>query len=133
MAAGVTYFAFLGLFPVLLLVASIFGLLLAGDALLQQQLFDAIRETFPGELGEQLVHQVSRRDRQRRRHRPDRRWSGFLYAGLRTMDKLRIGMELIWKGAGRQARLPRATTCRTWWRWSSSAASGWSAWGSPAR
>ena len=23
---------------------------------------------------------------------------GFLYAGLRTMDKLRIGMELIWKG-----------------------------------
>ncbi len=97
MAAGVTYFAFLGLFPVLLLVASIFGLFLAGDALLQEQLFDAIRRTFPGELGEQLVHEVT---------------SavssagitglvglvGFLYAGLRTVDKLRIGMELIWKG-----------------------------------
>jgi membrane protein len=96
-AAGVTYFAFLGLFPVLLLVASIFGLFLAGDALLQQQLFDAIREAFPGELGQQLVHEVS-----------SAVGSagvtgliglvGFLYAGLRTVDKLRIGMELIWKG-----------------------------------
>ena len=75
MAAGVTYFAFLGLFPVLLLAASIFGLFLAGDALLQQQLFDAIRETFPGELGEQLVRRAVSRDRQRRRHRADRRWS----------------------------------------------------------
>jgi membrane protein len=97
MAAGVTYFAFLGLFPVLLLVASVFGLFLAGDALLQEQLFDAIREAFPGELGEQLVHEVS-----------SAVGSagvtgliglaGFLYAGLRTVDKLRIGMELIWKG-----------------------------------
>ena len=98
LAAGVTYFAFLGLFPVLLLVASIFGLFLAGDALLQEQLFDSIRETFPGSLGEQLVHEVS-----------SAVGSagvtgligavGFLYAGLRTVDKLRIGMELIWKGA----------------------------------
>jgi membrane protein len=97
MAAGVTYFAFLGLFPVLLLVASIFGLFLAGDALLQQQLFDSIRQTFPGQLGEQLVHEVQ-----------SAVGSagvtglvglaGFLYAGLRTVDKLRIGMELIWKG-----------------------------------
>jgi membrane protein len=97
MAAGVTYFAFLGLFPVLLLAASIFGLFLAGDALLQQQLFDSIRQTFPGQLGEQLVHEVQ-----------SAVGSagvtglvglaGFLYAGLRTVDKLRIGMELIWKG-----------------------------------
>jgi membrane protein len=96
-AAGVTYFAFLGLFPVLLLVASVFGLFLAGDALLQEQLFDAIREAFPGALGDQLVHEVT-----------SAVGSagvtgliglgGFLYAGLRTVDKLRIGMELIWKG-----------------------------------
>jgi membrane protein len=97
MAAGVTYYAFLGLFPVLLLVASIAGLVLAGDALLQQQLYDAIREAFPGELGRQLVDQL------------DNAISsagitgligvaGFLYAGLRTIDQLRIGMERIWKG-----------------------------------
>ena len=97
MAAGVTYYAFLGLFPVLLLVASIVGLVLAGDALLQQQLDDAIRDAFPGELGEQLVEQVE-----------SAIGSagitgligvvGFLYAGLRTIDQLRIGMERIWKG-----------------------------------
>jgi membrane protein len=97
LAAGVTYFAFLGLFPVLLLVASIVGLVLAGDALLQQQLFTFIQETFPGALGEQLVNQL--------RVAIDGAGVtgavglvGFLYAGLRTMDKLRIGMELIWKG-----------------------------------
>jgi membrane protein len=97
MAAGVTYFAFLGLFPVLLLAASIFGLFLAGDALLQQQLYDAVIEAFPGSLGEELVRQLE-----------DAVGNagvtgliglvGFLYAGLRTVDKLRVGMERIWKG-----------------------------------
>jgi membrane protein len=97
MAAGVTYFAFLGLFPVLLLAASIIGLVLAGDALLQQELFDAIREAFPGGVGEELVRQLQ-----------DAIAGagyigliglvGFVYAGLRTMDNLRIGMERTWKG-----------------------------------
>ena len=67
MAAGVTYFAFLGLFPVLLLAASIVGLVLAGDALLQQELFDAILEAFPGSLGERAGPPADGRDRQRRR------------------------------------------------------------------
>jgi membrane protein len=97
MAAGVTYFAFLGLFPVLLLVASVFGLFLAGDALLQQELYDAIRETFPEELGQQLVHEVSSAVGSARVTGLIG-LVGFLYAGLRTVDKLRIGMELIWKG-----------------------------------
>jgi membrane protein len=97
MSAGVTYFAFLSLFPVLLLVASIIGLVLAGDALLQQELFDAIRQTFPGSVGRQLVRQLT--------GAVDGAGvtgliglAGFLYAGLRTMDKLRVGMERIWKG-----------------------------------
>jgi membrane protein len=86
LAAGVTYFAFLGLVPVLLLVASVIGLVLSADALLQQELF-----------GEQLVDQLT--------GAIDSAGvvgliglGGFLYAGLRTMDKLRIGMEQIWKG-----------------------------------
>ena len=97
MAAGVTYFAFLGLFPVLLLVASIIGLVLSGNALLQLQLFSAIRDAFPGTLGRQLARQLD--------GAIDGAGflgliavAGFLYAGLRTMDKLRIGMERIWKG-----------------------------------
>jgi membrane protein len=97
MAAGVTYYAFLGLFPMLLLLAGIAGFVLAGDQLLQEQLFDAIREAFPGALGEQLVEQLT-----------GAIGSagvvgliglaGFLYAGLRTIDQLRIGMARIWKG-----------------------------------
>ena len=97
MAAGVTYFAFLALFPVLLLVAGIAGLVLAGNPLLQQALFDAVREAFPGSLGNEVVGQLS--------GAIDSAGvvgliglAGFVYAGLRTIDKLRIGMERIWKG-----------------------------------
>jgi membrane protein len=97
MAAGVTYFVFLGLFPMLLLVASVIGLVLAGNELLQDELFAAIRDTFPGSIGRELVRQL--------RGTIDGAGFigllglvGFLYAGLRAMDKLRIGMERIWKG-----------------------------------
>ncbi|MGY1772252.1 YihY/virulence factor BrkB family protein [Blastococcus sp. SYSU D00813] len=97
LAAGVTYFAFLGLFPVLLLAASVIGLVLAGDALLQRELYDAIREAFPGSTGRSIVEEL------------DGAVGaagvvgaiglvGFVYAGLRAMDKLRVGMEQIWKG-----------------------------------
>src|SRR3954466_9805846 len=88
-AAGVTYFAFLSLFPVLLLVASVVGLILSGNAVLQQELFDAIREAVPGSTGDWLVEQVQ-----------DAISSagvvgviglvGFFYAGLRTMPPLRL-------------------------------------------
>jgi membrane protein len=97
MAAGVTYFAFLGLFPVLLLAASIAGLVLSGNTVLQQELYDAIRETFPGAVGEELVRQLN--------SAIDGAGFigliglvGFVYAGLRTIDNLRVGMERIWKG-----------------------------------
>ncbi|TQN41447.1 membrane protein [Blastococcus colisei] len=97
MAAGVTYFVFLGLFPMLLLIASVIGLVLAGNELLQQELFAAIRDTFPGSIGQELVRQL--------RSSIDGAGfiglialAGFVYAGLRAMDKLRIGMERIWKG-----------------------------------
>ncbi|TFV76192.1 YihY/virulence factor BrkB family protein [Blastococcus sp. CT_GayMR19] len=97
MAAGVTYFAFLALFPVLLLAASIIGLVLAGNELLQQELFAAIRDTFPGTIGRTLVRQL--RDAIDGAHFIGLiALAGFLYAGLRTMDKLRVGMERIWKG-----------------------------------
>jgi membrane protein len=97
MAAGVTYFVFLGLVPVLLLVASVIGLVLAGNELLQQELYATIRESFPGSTGAEITDEL------------DGAVGsagitgliglvGFLYAGLRAMDKLRLGMERIWKG-----------------------------------
>lgn len=97
LAAGVTYFVFLGLFPMLLLVGSIIGLVLSSNSRLERQLFTAVQEAVPGPGGEQLVTQLQ-----------DAiaaatvtgliGLGGLLYAGLRTMDKLRIGMEQIWKG-----------------------------------
>ena len=97
MAAGITYFAFLSIFPVVLLAASVVGLVLAGDELLQQQLVDAIQDAVPGQTGDWLVRQVDDAIAA----------SGFagvvslvvfLYAGLRTMDKLRISVRRIWTG-----------------------------------
>jgi membrane protein len=97
MAAGVTYFAFLALFPVLLLIASVIGLVLAGNELLQAELFAAIRDAFPGTVGRQLVRQL-RGAIEGAGFIGLIALVGFLYAGLRTMDKLRVGMERIWKG-----------------------------------
>src|SRR3954468_10228340 len=59
MAAGVTYFAFLSLFPVLLLLASIVGLVLRGNRPLQEEINDAIREAVPGQTGEFLVREIN--------------------------------------------------------------------------
>jgi membrane protein len=97
MAAGVTYFAFLSIFPIVLLIASIVGLILSGDELLQQQLTDAIREAVPGETGETLVEQVEAAI-DNSTFAGVLALAGFVYAGLRTMDKLRIGVRRVWTG-----------------------------------
>jgi membrane protein len=97
MAAGVTYFAFLSLFPMVLLAASIAGLVLAGNRPLQEQIDQAILEAVPGETGEWLVRQIDAAI-------ASAGVTGivgalfFFYAGLRTMDKLRIGVRRVWTG-----------------------------------
>ena len=97
MAAGVTYFAFLAIFPMILLAASVIGLVLAGDTLLRAQLIRTIRTSVPGETGNFLVQQVTQAI-------SASRVTGvvgavlFVYAGLRVMDKLRIGVRRVWTG-----------------------------------
>jgi membrane protein len=97
LAAGVTYYAFLALFPVLLLVASIAGFVLRGNALLEQQLITGIRDAVPGSTGQKLADQVS--------GAIDSATTfgvigliGFLFVGLGAMDKLRVGMDIVWRG-----------------------------------
>ena len=102
MAAGITYFAFLSLFPMVLLAASIAGLVLAGNRPLQEEINDAIREAVPGETGEFLVRQIDAAI-------ATAGVTGivgalfFFYAGLRTMDKLRIGVRRVWTGRSVEA------------------------------
>jgi membrane protein len=97
LAAGVTYYVFLALFPVLLLVASIAGFVLSGNAVLEQQLVSAIQDGVPGSTGRSLADQAS--------SAVDSAATfgliglvGFLSVGLGAMDKLRIGMDVVWRG-----------------------------------
>ena len=97
LASGVTYYVFLALFPVVLLVASVAGFVLRGDPLLEEQLVRGIREAVPGDTGRQLAGQVS--------GAIDSATTfgliglaGFLFVGLGAMDKLRVGMDVVWRG-----------------------------------
>lgn len=97
LAAAVTYFAFLGLFPVLLLLASVIGFVLRGNQVLQDELVQTVLQTIPGPAGDAVVRELK-----------DAVSSagvvgvvgllGFAYTGLRLMDKLRLGMETVWRG-----------------------------------
>jgi membrane protein len=97
LAAGVTYYVFLALFPVLLLVASVAGFVLSGNALLQQQLITGIQDAVPGSTGQDLAEQAT--------SAIDSATTfgligliGFLFVGLGAMDKLRVGMDVVWRG-----------------------------------
>src|SRR3712207_3471394 len=54
LAALITYYGFLALFPTLLLLATVLGLVLAGDPELQQRLLDSALAEFPV-IGPQLA------------------------------------------------------------------------------
>ena len=97
LASGVTYYVFLALFPVLLLVAAIAGLVLRGNPLLEDQLVSGIRDAVPGSTGRQLAEQAG--------SAIDRATTfgliglaGFFLVGLGAMDKLRVGMDVVWRG-----------------------------------
>ncbi|WP_232677339.1 YihY/virulence factor BrkB family protein [Nocardioides sp. R-C-SC26] len=47
LSAAITYYAFIAIFPLLLLASSIFGFILQGDPELQQQVLDSALATFP--------------------------------------------------------------------------------------
>ena len=97
LASGVTYYVFLALFPVVLLLASIAGFVLAGDTALQLQLVEAIQDAVPGKTGDDLAQSVV--------NAIGARGTtgviglvGFLVVGLGAIDKLRVGMDIVWRG-----------------------------------
>lgn len=97
LAAAITYFGFLALFPVILLGVSVAGFVLSGRPDLLADLIQEIRVAIPGELGQTVVDGVVMAT--------DKRGAvgaigllGLLYAGLGWMSKLRIAMQTIWRG-----------------------------------
>lgn len=97
LAAAITYFGFLAIFPVLLLAVSVAGFVLAGRPELFLEVTGLIRRVVPGDVGDQLVSGVI--------GARDARGTvgliglvGLLYAGVSWMTNLRIAIQTIWRG-----------------------------------
>jgi membrane protein len=94
-AAAITYFSFLAIFPIVLLGASIAGFVLANNADLQLRLQELISENVPGSLGNTLSQAVQ--------SVINNRGSigviallGVAYAGLGWVGNLRTGVQMVW-------------------------------------
>jgi membrane protein len=95
LAAGITYFSFLALFPMALLGISIAAFVLIRHPHLVQDLTDSIKQNVPGELGSQFTDVV--------KSSLDRRGTigvfallGVAYAGLGWIANLRTGIQIVW-------------------------------------
>lgn len=94
LAAAVTYFSFLSMFPLLLVGIAILGYVLNGHPAAAAQVEAALRSGFPGVGGivSQTVHQVA----------ANRAASGIvgiiglLYSGLGWVDNLRTAIRTVW-------------------------------------
>jgi membrane protein len=94
-AAAITYFSFLAIFPLLLLGASVAGFVLANNADLQRRLQEAIAKNLPGSLGDTASEAVA--------SVIEHRGSigviallGVAYAGLGWVGNLRTGVQMVW-------------------------------------
>jgi membrane protein len=95
LAAGITYFSFLSLFPLLLLAMSVAGFVLSARPTLQGRLTDAILEAIPGDFGTTLVNAVTAAVA----HRGTVGVVALVlmaYAGLGWIGNLRKAIMLIW-------------------------------------
>ena len=92
LAAGVTYYGFLSLFPLLLLIASVIGYLLRNREERRQQLLEYLSDYLPPALAESLVRIVSE-------HAATTGVLGvigLLIAGLGWVDALRESIREVW-------------------------------------
>lgn len=106
-AAAITYFSFLALFPLLLLGASVAGFVLANNADLKTSLQDVISKNVPGSLGTTMSEAVQ--------SVIDHRGSigvvallGVAYAGLGWIANLRTGVQAVWGGEAEKGNFVKA-------------------------
>lgn len=96
-AAGITYFSFLALFPLVLLAASVAGFVLANNGDLQDRLQKGIAKNVPGSLGDTISEAVQSVIE----HRSSIgvvALLGVAYAGLGWIANLRTGVQIVWGG-----------------------------------
>ena len=107
LAAAITYFSFLAIFPLVLLATSVAGFVLANNESLQARLQDAIAENVPGSLGETLSDSVG--------SIIDNRGSigliallGVAFAGLGWVGNLRTGVQAVWSSETAEEKFVKA-------------------------
>jgi membrane protein len=95
LAAAITYFSFLALFPLVLLGVSVAGFVLATNLGLQQELQALIRDNVPGSLGGQLSESVASVVSNRGRIGLVG-LGGVAVAGLGWIGNLRTALQVVW-------------------------------------
>lgn len=95
LAAAITYFSFLALFPLVLLGVSVLGFVLAAHADLEQRLFNSIYKNAPGAFGDTLHHVVQSAVNSRRGVGIIG-LVGVLFAGLGWISNLRTAIDAVW-------------------------------------
>lgn len=95
LAAAITYFSFLALFPLILLAVSVTAFVLASRPELQAELFSQVSSGLPGEFGE-TVRQVIRGAIDRRAGVGVLGLAGVVLAGLGWVGNLRTAIDTVW-------------------------------------
>lgn len=95
LAAAVTYFSFLALFPLILLGVSVVGFVLAAVPHLQTELFAHLTEQLPGSFGHTLKDAIAAAIRQRTAVGVVG-LAGVALTGLGWIDNLRTGIDTVW-------------------------------------
>lgn len=95
LAAAITYFSFLALFPLILLGISVAGFVLANNGGLQQDLQDLIRDNVPGDLGAQISDSVQSIIENRGAIGLVG-LAGVAFAGLGWIANLRTALQVVW-------------------------------------
>src|SRR3954454_17755922 len=101
LAAAITYFSFLALFPLILLGVSVTGFVLAASQNLQDKLFKQITTQVPGSFGDQLKTAIDTAIHQRAAVGVIG-LVGVALTGLGWIDNLRTALDTLWGNDLRQ-------------------------------
>jgi membrane protein len=95
LAAAVTYFSFLALFPLILLGASVAGFILAGHPNLADDLYSSITRNVPGDFGDTVVSAIKSGVNNRTKVGIIG-VAGLLVTGLGWIANLRTAIDTVW-------------------------------------